>query len=86
MECAKINSLFSDYGIPPQALPALYPQCTAYVDGSNPQQQTVVHVNIQGRPEEATAALDICFGTSLWMALVIHAVGIEIYVGYLKLS
>lgn len=59
----------------------LYPQCAAYFNGSNHDQHVVIRTGFQnGRPEEISAGLGIGFGMALFLALAIHAVGVEIYV------
>ncbi|KAF9880415.1 hypothetical protein CkaCkLH20_02369 [Colletotrichum karsti] len=59
----------------------LYPECASFFSGENPAQQVVVHANLNGATSaaEAAAALGNSFGTALWIALTIHAVGVEIY-------
>lgn len=57
-----------------------YPACAAYFNGDAPSQQAVVHANFSsGRAEEIGAALNLCFGMALWVALAMHAVGVEVY-------
>lgn len=59
----------------------MYPECASYLDGSDPQQQAIVHANFSnGRSTEIGAALDLGFGMALWVATAMHAIGIEIYV------
>lgn len=61
---------------------ALYPDCASYFSGENPGQQTVVHADLPGATSaaEAGAATGMVFGMAVWLALAIHAIGIEIYV------
>lgn len=59
-----------------------YPECASYLNGSDPLQQAVVHANFGGHPTEIGAALDMCFGMALWVAFIMHAVGVEVYVRY----
>lgn len=81
MPCAKINGIYQEYGIPPQAIRGRYPACASFLDGSNTNQYAVVHASMNGPgPENSAAVLDLCFGPSLWMALMVHAIGLEIYV------
>ncbi|KAF4814801.1 hypothetical protein CGCTS75_v013253 [Colletotrichum tropicale] len=60
---------------------ALYPDCASYFSGENPGQQTVVHADLPGATSaaEAGAATGMVFGMAVWLALAIHAIGIEIY-------
>ncbi|KAK2058673.1 hypothetical protein LY76DRAFT_593072 [Colletotrichum caudatum] len=59
----------------------LYPDCAAYFSGANPNQQTIVHADILTATSaaEAGAAVSLSFGMAFWLALAIHAVGVEIY-------
>lgn len=61
----------------------LYPDCAAYFSGANPDQHTVVHADLLNATSaaEAGAAVSMPFGMALWLALAIHAIGIELYVG-----
>jgi hypothetical protein len=60
---------------------AAYPGCASYLDGTNPWQEAVVHADFKGEhATEIGAALNMNFGMALWVALIIHAVGVEIYV------
>ena len=59
----------------------MYPACASYFDGTNPEQQAIVHANFgSGHSTELGAAMNMCFGMSLWVALALHAIGIEFYV------
>ncbi|KAK6211455.1 hypothetical protein QIS74_10719 [Colletotrichum tabaci] len=59
----------------------LYPDCAAYFSGANPDQHTVVHADLLNATSaaEAGAAVSMPFGMALWLALAIHAIGIELY-------
>ncbi|OLN97920.1 hypothetical protein CCHL11_02607 [Colletotrichum chlorophyti] len=59
----------------------LYPACATYFSGENPAQQTVVHADIlnSSSAAEAGVAAGMPFGMALWLALAIHAIGIEVY-------
>jgi hypothetical protein len=80
MPCSKIVGILKEYGIPSQALPGLYPECVPFIKGTTPNQYAIVHAGTFGRPEQAAAVLDMTFGMTLWLALMIHAIGVEIYV------
>jgi hypothetical protein len=63
-----------------------YPVCEKYYDGTWPSQAAPVLANFVGdHVEEIGAALDLAFGMSAWVALALHAIGVEIYVrdGYI---
>ncbi|OHE99725.1 hypothetical protein CORC01_05083 [Colletotrichum orchidophilum] len=59
----------------------LYPDCATYFSGENSGQQTIVHADFLNPTSaaEAAVAVGMPFGMALWLALALHAVGIEIY-------
>ncbi|KAK0716140.1 hypothetical protein B0H67DRAFT_489850 [Lasiosphaeris hirsuta] len=59
----------------------LYPACEPYFSGQNINQYAVVDADYAdpSSAAEAAVALEISFGMALWIALAMHAVGIEIY-------
>jgi hypothetical protein len=57
-----------------------YPECMAYFNGSNPDKHALVHANMKGTAIEVASALGMNFGAAAWLALALHAIGIEIYV------
>ena len=59
---------------------AAYPECASYFDGTSPFQQAAVHAKFGGSGTEIGAALNMCFGMALWVALAMHAIGVEVYV------
>ena len=60
----------------------LYPACESYFSGANVNQYAVVDADLAdpSSAAEAAVALEISFGMALWVALAIHAAGVEIYV------
>nr|POE56488.1 hypothetical protein CFP56_33460 [Quercus suber] len=59
---------------------SLYPDCAAYFNGTDPAQRAIVHVNFySNNPAEIGAALGVPFGAAGWLALWLHAIGVEIY-------
>lgn len=76
MSCAQIWGTYNLYGVPAPANPTslLYPACTA----PDSQQRVVVSIRGDG-PENASAMAHLTFGAAMWLALTIHAVGVEIY-------
>ena len=53
-----------------------YPECI----GADARHHVVVHADFAGgNTEEIGASLRVSFGMALWMALLLHAVGVEIY-------
>jgi hypothetical protein len=75
--CAKIEATLDE----PSMLLSNYPGCAAYANGTNTYEVAIVKGNLNGDTGvNAGAALNISFGLALWLALAIHAVGVEIYV------
>jgi hypothetical protein len=75
--CAKIADTIDDG----MDLVSEFPACAAYADGSNLNQVSAVLADMDGSSAaNAGAALDLNFGMALWLALAIHAVGVEVYV------
>lgn len=75
--CAKIAYTLRD----DDTLLGIYPVCAAYLNGTNAGQEVVVRADFGGGiPTELGAALNVSFGMALWLALALHAVGVEIYV------
>lgn len=77
--CAKIA--FALNKKPESQILSAYPACAAFFDGTNAQQEAVVHASFSGEyVTEIGAALDMSFGMAVWVATVLHVVGVEIYV------
>lgn len=57
-----------------------HPDCAAYFSGQDLNKWVVVEANLHDDAAAAAAALGANFGSAVWFALVIHAIGIEIYV------
>jgi hypothetical protein len=70
------------YGIPLQMAKRKYPDCAIFFNGTNMNQYAVVHAINNGGPEEVAALLDILFDMTVWLAIVLQAVGIEVYVSH----
>ncbi|KAF2729458.1 hypothetical protein EJ04DRAFT_588713 [Polyplosphaeria fusca] len=63
-----------------EATMELYPACAAFYNGTNLGQQALVHATMKGGiPSEIGAALNISFGMAMWLALAMHAIGVEVY-------
>lgn len=62
----------------------LFPGCASYVSGENPRQYAAIKASF---PDDeitevpGTAALWLNMGMSMWLALAIHAICCELYVG-----
>ena len=80
--CAQIGSIFG-----PHHTVAVYPECQAYFNGTNPQQVAIVVASMSnGNPISIAATLGVSFGSAGWLAFWIHAVLVEVYVRPLLLS
>ena len=77
--CADIWKQYVLYGAPDgegNPVPQIYPQCT----GPDSMEPVVIKADPNGPgPEFSTAAFNLTFGMSLWLSLIIHAIGVEIY-------
>jgi hypothetical protein len=78
--CAQIWYQYALFGVnmegPGNPVPFLYPQCQT----ANASIPVLVKANpYSGQPETLTATMNILFGMSLWLALAIHAFGVELY-------
>ena len=75
MECAKIDYIMQD----PNSTLSQYPDCVSYYDGSDPGKFAIVQAKFSGSGPQVAASLDMNFGMAMWLALLLHAVGVEIY-------
>ena len=57
-----------------------YPECDSYFSGHDTNKVVLVPATMQGNGSTATAALSLTFGGAFWLAFILHAVGVEIYV------
>lgn len=80
-QCAQINS---DGVLPQPVIENVWPGCAAYFSGANPDQQVLVRADYYGFPIEINVALSIASGASAFVALILHATGVEVYVSTLK--
>lgn len=77
--CAKIAFVLDTY--PDADIISAYPSCAAFFDGTDVQQEAVVRADFNGaHVTEIGAALDMSFGSALWIATVLHVICVEIYV------
>lgn len=76
--CAQI-----DYTLGENRTRADYPDCDVFYSGEIPDKQVLVRANMGATGDAMTtgSALGLSFGPGLWLALAIHAIGIEIYLG-----
>jgi uncharacterized membrane protein len=75
MECAKIDYIMQD----PNSTLTEYPDCISYYNRSDLEKFTLVQAKFGGSAPEVGASLDLNFGMAMWLALLLHAVGVEIY-------
>ncbi|EAT90153.2 hypothetical protein HBI56_045440 [Parastagonospora nodorum] len=74
--CTKIESTFSDAS----EFLSSYPSCAAYINGTDLTEFALVNASMDGPGgANAGAALNVPFGMALWLSVVIHAIGVEIY-------
>ncbi|KAI4091723.1 MAG: hypothetical protein L6R37_007690 [Teloschistes peruensis] len=79
MRCGAIREIYDSNGTP-QKVQSLYPQCSQ--PGSTDETLVIVQATFANlQVEQIAASLRISFGMAMWMALFIHAVGVEIYLG-----
>jgi len=77
MPCAKVNYILQS----DEALLQRYPACAPFVNGTNPDQYTIIDANFNGTDAaQIAAAVNMTAGMALWLAFLIHAVGVEVYV------
>jgi hypothetical protein len=75
--CAKIEATLPK----PSMLLSMYPACAAYANGTNANEVAVVKANLTGETGvNSGAGLGVSFGMALWLAVAIHAIGVEVYV------
>jgi hypothetical protein len=75
--CAQI-----DYTLGRNQTRALYPACEPFYTGQYPDQYVLIPARIGGKGTNAAtagAALGETFGAAFWLAFILHAVGVEIY-------
>jgi hypothetical protein len=76
MPCAKVASMM---GSAERTLRA-YPECEAYFSREDVNKMVLVHASMDGNGSNAMAILSFSFGAAFWLAFVLHAVGVEVYV------
>jgi uncharacterized membrane protein len=73
LTCGEIDYIQRD---DPEYLAIAYPECTP---GNESLHIAVKTSFSDGRPEQIGASMRMTFGMGLWLALFLHAVGVEIY-------
>ncbi|KAL8764697.1 MAG: hypothetical protein Q9209_007920 [Squamulea sp. 1 TL-2023] len=73
MTCGELLSILGTS----QQVNARYPQCGQ--PGSTVDTRAIVQAKFGDQPEQVGSALRLSFGMAVWMALFLHAAGVEIY-------
>ncbi|KAL8943675.1 MAG: hypothetical protein Q9211_000910 [Gyalolechia sp. 1 TL-2023] len=73
MTCGELLSILDTT----QEVNSFYPQCGQ--PGSTLDTLVIVQARFGSQPEQIASALRLSFGMALWMALFLHATGVEIY-------
>lgn len=57
-----------------------YPECSRWYSGADPHLSVLVEAyNGSGRKDNIAAGYGVAFGAAGWLALVLHAIGVEMY-------
>ena len=78
IECEKLQYIYNETSSITTPLTEDYPQCGG-PGGVNGKMAAVLANWAAGRVEQIIASLYINFGMALWLALLLHAVGVEVY-------
>ncbi|KAI1845730.1 hypothetical protein JX265_000091 [Neoarthrinium moseri] len=74
--CDKINFILKSA----EKTATRYPECAAFFSGENPSQQALVQAKYSGTDAvQVTAAFNLVFGMAAWLAVALHAIGVELY-------
>jgi hypothetical protein len=76
MPCARVSSMM---GSAERTL-RRYPECEPYFSGQDVAKMALVPASMGGNGSNVTAILSFSFGAAFWLAFVLHAVGVEVYV------
>lgn len=77
--CAKINFILQGEN----ATLARYPECAPFFSGEDPNRHIAVKADVIRRDKVAIGAMiNMVFGMSGWLAIAIHAFGVELYVSH----
>ncbi|KAK4223908.1 hypothetical protein QBC38DRAFT_424544 [Podospora fimiseda] len=76
MPCAKIAYYF---GGSQKATLAQYPECATYFSGEDTHKALGIRADFYGEMMNSMAAWTLSFGPALWLAFIMHAIGVEIY-------
>lgn len=73
--CKEMASIFPD----PKPLYQLHPQCMSDLNTTTDERIIIKADFVHGNPLEMVAALGISFPIAVWLSLVLHAFGVELY-------
>lgn len=77
------DQIFDSFNREKGATLHFYPECAPFFSGENLEQQAVVKANFDGDTAiETGVALGVSFAMAGWLALAMHAIGIEVYVSH----
>ncbi|KXX81407.1 hypothetical protein MMYC01_203077 [Madurella mycetomatis] len=76
MPCSKVQYFF--FGSANATLQQ-YPECAPYFSNEDPDKTVAVSATLQGYGSNAIAAFSMNFGAAFWLALALHAIGVEVY-------
>lgn len=79
MPCAELLYIANSTQTALETAYSTYPVCSPSNSNMTVDSQVIVKANFNGEPEQIGAALAIGFPMAIWLALVMHAVGIEFY-------
>lgn len=78
MTCNDIASIYRPINGNDNFSKSLYPECSNATATND--SLAIVHATFaNGRPEQIGASLRLSFGMAMWMAIILHLVGVEIY-------
>ena len=73
--CKEMASIFPD----PQPLYQLHPQCVNDLNMTTNERIVIKADFVHGNPLEMVTALGVSFPIAVWLSLVLHAIGVELY-------
>ena len=76
--CGSVDYLLSPSG---RSAAMFYPQCGFPNATANTEIIVLANIIEPLGPHSVGAALDLSFGMAMWLAIIIHLVGVEIYLG-----
>ena len=76
--CAKLLDVIGDA----QTLVEQYPSCSSLINDGDLKAIAAVNANFGGSVVELMSAMNVSFGMAGWLATSLHAIGVEVYVGF----